>query len=137
MKKEKSFSSEIQLSVREFEKVLPKICDAEISYIPERWTPENPLYGTCVPVTVVANKVFGGNLLCAELKPYPEFKHMGWHWANELPGGRLKDFTRAQFGRNYPEGMQFTPRTAYSVLRRENVRVRTDILFRRLLREIS
>jgi len=132
-----ALKSEISITPLEFEKILPEICDAEISYVPERWTPDNSLCGTCVPVALVANRVFGGKLLRADLKPFPKFKYMRWHWANFLPGGIIRDFSRIQFGDDYPEGMEFVEKPAETITRHSNVVTRTNILYERLLSEVK
>ncbi|HJY98490.1 MAG TPA: hypothetical protein VJ227_02125 [Patescibacteria group bacterium] len=134
--KERLKSSEVRISIREFERVLPEICDAKISYVPGNWTPDNPLHGTCVPVALVAQRFFGGRLLRAELKPFPKYKYMGWHWVNLLPNGKVKDFTKQQFGSDYPQGMEFVEKPPYSILRHPDVKYRTNLLYRRLLRVI-
>jgi hypothetical protein len=133
MRKERSNLPEIQISIEEFENTLPKICDASISYTPKIWTPDNPLCGACVPVALVANRLFGGKLLRADLRSFPKFKYMKWHWFNLLPDGSVKDFTRAQFGNDYPEGMKYIQRTSSSVMRHINIAKRTNTLYQRLL----
>jgi len=137
MKPERGEFSEIQISIEEFEEILPKICDAEISYTPKMWTPDNPLCGTCVPVALVANRLFSGKLLRADLKPFPKFKYMRWHWFNLLPDGQVRDFTRAQFGDDYPEGMEYIRKSPSYITRHANIIRRTEILYQRLLREIN
>ncbi|HUC94924.1 MAG TPA: hypothetical protein VMR19_02915 [Candidatus Saccharimonadales bacterium] len=136
MNLERIGNSEIQISEAEFEHILPKICDAEISYDPEGWTFNNPLYGTCVPVSLVAKKIFGGSLLRADLKDLPRYRHMEFHWVNLL-NGRIMDFTRAQFGEEYPEGMEYVRKSPSSILRHTDVARRTCLLYQRLLGEMK
>ena len=134
MREERLGLPETQISMEEFANILPKICDASISYVPDHWTPDNPLCGTCTPVALVANRLFGGKLL---LKSFPKFKYMKWHWFNLLPDGSVRDFTRAQFGNDYPEGMKYIQKTPSSVMRYINIAQRTNTLYQRLLREIN
>jgi len=137
MNSERNRHFEIQISIREFEQILPKICDASISYVPEQWTPDNPLCGTCVPVALVANRVFGGKLLRADLRPFPKFKYMYWHWANLLPGGKVRDFTRIQFGDDYPQDLEFVEKPPSTITGHSNFVTRSNLLYKRLLREIK
>jgi len=137
MKLERTRFSEIQISEKEFEQILPRICDASISYDPERWTPDNPLYGTCVPVSLVARPIFGGLLLRADLKSFPKYRHLEFHWVNLPPDKRIKDFTQTQFGDDYPEGMEYVRKSPSSILRHTDVAQRTHLLYQRLLREIQ
>jgi hypothetical protein len=135
MNLERIGNSEIKISVYEFEEILPKICDAEISYDPEGWTPDNPFYGTCVPVSLVARKIFGGKLLRASLEQFPKYRHMEFHWVN-LIDGEITDFTRAQFREEYPEGMEYVRKSPSSILRHDNVGRRTYLLYQRLSEKI-
>jgi len=54
-------------------------------------------------------KSFGGELRRASLEGVPEFKRMGAHYWNGLPDGSEEDFTRQQFGENYPAGCKPQP----------------------------
>lgn len=137
MESERAGNSEIQLSVEEFEQILPKICDEKISYVPDHWTPENPLCGVCIPVALVAKRLFGGKLLRADLKPFPKFKYMYWHWANLLPNGEIKDFTESQFGDDYPQDLDFVEKPSSTITRHSNVVMRSNLLYKRLLRKIK
>ncbi|MEK7118366.1 MAG: hypothetical protein AAB869_02035, partial [Patescibacteria group bacterium] len=79
------------------------------------WTPENPLYAHCAVVALVAQDIFGGNLLRASLEPYPEFAHMRSHYWNVLPDGKEVDFTEPQFLGHRPQ-LVGEPRTRSYVL---------------------
>ncbi|MDO8521130.1 MAG: hypothetical protein Q7S52_03370 [bacterium] len=84
----------------DFRAILPTICDRETTVFPDdpiNWTPENPLYAHCAVVSLVAQDLFGGELLRASLEPFPEFAHMGSHYWNRLPDGTEVDFTEPQF----------------------------------------
>lgn len=123
------------LDNKEFVKILPKICDAKITKYPALWNSKNPLFGTCVPVSLVAQKLFGGKLLRANLKPFPEHakNYSHWHWANLLPNGEVVDFTAGQFEGNYPWGLEFVVRPTSSITRYPDVVGRSNLLLRRLL----
>ncbi|MDO8520803.1 MAG: hypothetical protein Q7S52_01695 [bacterium] len=88
------------ISVSEFQAILPTICDRETSASLNDfigWTIGNPLYAHCAVVSLVAQDLFGGELLRASLKPFHEFAHMGSHYWNRLPDGTEVDFTEQQF----------------------------------------
>ena len=103
--------AELQLiTLDDFEKLLPKICNVETSLDAEGWSEDNPLWGQCEVVSLVAQNLFGGKLLRASLEgtPYAEARS---HYWNELPNGEQRDFTAAQFTEGYPEGLEFVERT--------------------------
>lgn len=84
----------------EFQAILPSICDRETCVSPEDiigWTFGNPLYAHCAVVSLVAQDLFGGELVRASLEPFPEFAHMRSHYWNRLPDGTEVDFTEPQF----------------------------------------
>lgn len=86
------------LTIEQFETMLPKICDRKTTSDPDNWTLENPLWGHCAVVTLVANNLFGGKMLRAEM-----IGQNNSHYWNRLPGGAEKDFTKSQFGNSLPE----------------------------------
>lgn len=90
------------LPVYEFKKLLPKICDKKTSSDPDGWTPQNPLWGHCAVVSLVAQNLFGGELFRASLEN-TQFAAMRSHYWNLLPYQAHADFTRDQFGNSYPE----------------------------------
>lgn len=104
-----------------FEETLLRIAGKETSSNPDGWTKENPLYGHCAVVSVIAQNIFGGNLLRTSLKD-TQFSEMGSHYINEIDGTRV-DFTKSQFGDAY-ESLQpklnFEPRTREYVLFDQN-----------------
>jgi len=105
-----------QITIEQFEALLPLICDRETSQDPDHWTPENYLCGHCAVVSQLAKVTFGGVLLRASLLKYPEFAHMRSHYLNKLPDGTIKDFTAGQFGNNYPQDMELQEKDSEYVL---------------------
>ena len=103
-----------QIDFKAFEDLLHRVCSKETSLSPEGWAKENPLYGHCAVVSLVAQNLYGGDLIRASLDDTP-FANMGTHYINRI-GGVNKDFTAPQFGDNYPSGLQFVPKTRDYVL---------------------
>ena len=85
------------MTSQEFRVVLPQICIQETSFDPDRWTPDNPLWGHCAVVSLLANDYFGGGFVRAFLDNTP-FADVGSHYWNVLPDGTEYDFTKEQFG---------------------------------------
>ena len=89
----------MQISIKQFEKILPNICSRETSSDPKNWTPENPIWGHCAVVSLVAQNLFGGTLARASLEN-TEFAGMGSHYWNIFDSAG-KDFSVSQFqGKN-------------------------------------
>lgn len=129
--------SKESIGIEEFKKILPQICEQDTSSDPDNWTEENPLYGHCAVVSLLAQYIFGGELLRASLEPYPKFKHMRSHYFNALPDGTVIDFTAPQFGNEYPEGMQTEQRTRTYVLENQETHKRYNMLIHRYFKKIQ
>lgn len=125
-----------QISPEQFKRILPKICDRETSADPKNWTPENPLWGHCAVVSLLAQDLFDGQLLRASLEG-TEFAESRSHYWNLLPSGKQRDFTRAQFGRRYPKGLSYTTRTWEEVLSYPPTVRRYDLLVERFQKAVG
>jgi hypothetical protein len=97
------------MTLEEFQRILPTICDRKTAMDSAGWTPENPLWSHCAAVALLAHDLFGGDVLRASLEGVPKFAQMRSHYVNRLPDGTVIDFTRAQFGNDYPEGLDYQP----------------------------
>lgn len=107
---------ETPITSEQFKSLLPSICDRETSQDAANWTPENPLLGHCAVVSLVAQNLFGGELLRGSLLEVPGFKHMRSHYWNRFAGGCVTDFTKPQFGDRYPVGLPSEVKTREYVL---------------------
>ena len=85
-----------EITMERFEEILPLICDRETSSDPKNWTPENPLWGHCAVVALIAQNLFGGKLARASLQD-TEFHRLHSHYWNLFPDGAARDFTSSQF----------------------------------------
>lgn len=103
------------MSPERFREILPTICDQETSQDSAGWTSENPLWGHCAAVALVAQDLFGGELMRASLEN-TKFVHMRSHYWNRLQDGTEIDFSNSQFGTQYPQGLQGEVRTRDYVL---------------------
>lgn len=76
--------------------------DSETSASPDEWTIEAPALGQCVPSSLVAQDLLGGELerLATSREGVRET-----HYRNVLPDGSVLDIS----GDQYPEGQEFTP----------------------------
>lgn len=119
------------MNLEEFRKLLPEVCQKETSSDPTRWTKENPLYGHCAIVALEVQRRFKGKILRASLEGTP-FASMRSHYINQLPTGERVDFSADQFGSDYPEGLEFSPRTRRYVLSSPDTAFRYKIFRHRL-----
>lgn len=125
------------ITTEEFKALLPAICDKETSQDAEHWTPENPLCGHCAVVSLVAQNLFGGELLRASLASIPEFAHMRSHFWNKLADGSEEDFTKLQFGEKYPSGLLAESRDRSYVLSYAETVKRYKLLAWRLAKALN
>lgn len=120
-----------KVTQEEFRKMLSLICDAETSADPGGWTPENPLWGHCAVVSLLAQDFFGGILLRASLKETP-FEAAGSHYWNKLADGTEADFTVSQFGDQYPVNLVPQPKERDYVLSYPQTKLRYELLVLRV-----
>ncbi|MEX0877787.1 MAG: hypothetical protein WDZ40_02920 [Candidatus Spechtbacterales bacterium] len=120
------------MRAEEFKELLPKICDKDTTLDPDGWTRKNPLWGHCAVVSVLAQRLFGGELLRASLEG-TDFAHMRSHYWNRLFGDTVEDFTANQFGNNYPLGLgpKAETRTVEYVLSNPETKKRYELLLER------
>lgn len=87
----------VSVSVERFSELLVDgLCTRETSANPVGWTPENPTWGHCAVVALVAQNLFGGEIVRAPLDRVPAFAHMRSHYWNFIDGNH-HDFTIGQF----------------------------------------
>ena len=135
------------ITMDRFQEFLLSICKSDTSSDPDRWTPENFLWGHSAVVSLMAQDVFGGELVMIPLKG-TEFAALCFHYWNELSDTWQADFTRDQFQGRFPrdvssmrcnrEGLlrsQFTP-TFYGTLVIDDTAKRYELLRGRLADEL-
>jgi len=82
---------------KEFLKILKSICSAQTSADPDGWTSENPLWGHCANVSLLAQDIYGGTLVRGSLKDNSKYSYLKSHFWNRLPSGEEYDFTSEQY----------------------------------------
>jgi len=126
-----------------FAAILPTICDSETSADPDGWTPENPLWGHCAVVALIAQDLFGGTLHRASLGGTP-YARMRSHYCNRIASDGMSelralewcDFTNPQFGDAYPTGLQWEERSREYALSNAKTLARYKEMTYRLARRI-
>jgi len=81
----------------EFLNKLRKIAAKDTSADPDGWTPENPLWGHCAVAALLAQEIFGGELMRGSLKEIEKYAYLHSHYWNRLPDGQEFDFTSEQY----------------------------------------
>jgi hypothetical protein len=117
--------------LRGFERAFSKACTRETSSDPEGWTEGNPFWGHCAVVALVAQEIFGGEILRASLEG-TEFSHMRSHYWNRLPDGSEFDLSQSQFGNNRPV-LVGSPRDPSEILSYPETAKRYALLYARFL----
>ncbi len=94
--------SQQNISLKRFTEILPSLCAADTAAGGGKgWTPENPTWGHCAVASLLAQNLFGGELLRISLKD-TEFAAGGSHYYNRFPDGATTDTTVAQFSGRLP-----------------------------------
>lgn len=81
----------------EFTKLIKDICACDTSADHENWTAENPLFGHCAVVSLLAQDEFGGTLMRQSLEGIIGLDYLRSHYSNRLLNGTDVDFTWEQF----------------------------------------
>lgn len=129
-------SDQDMLTTEQFAELLPIICARDTSADPDGWTNQNPLWGHCAVVSLVAQNLFGGELLRVSLLETP-FADMGSHYFNKFSDGSTQDFTALQFEGQYPHGLDAEERTREYVLSNEATKKRYKLLMFRLAKALN
>lgn len=126
-----------KLTPEGFAEILPQICDQETTHNPEGWTPNNPLWGHCAVVSLVAQNLFGGDLVRAALNTIPGFEDINSHYWNRLSDDSTHDFTYAQFGNRHLQHPQGEVRQRSYVLSYPETAKRYKLLALRLAKTLT
>ncbi|MBI2063525.1 MAG: hypothetical protein HYT65_00825 [Candidatus Yanofskybacteria bacterium] len=101
------------------------------------WSAENPFWGHCAVVSLVAQDLFGGDLLRASLEKVPGFENMRSHYWNKLADGSIIDLTASQFGTRYPHGLNHESKQRSYVLSYPETAKRYKLLALRLAKILN
>lgn len=89
--------SDLNMTLEEFNKLVPSLCRKETAAGGgQGWTPDNPTWGHCAVVSLLAQNLFGGTLLRVSLEG-TEFAEARSHYYNLPHAIGYTDFTEAQF----------------------------------------
>ncbi|MCA9338230.1 hypothetical protein KC949_01615 [Candidatus Saccharibacteria bacterium] len=104
---------------------------SETSASPDEWNDENPALGQCVPSSLVAQDMLGGQL--ERLATIRDGKRET-HYRNVLMGSKVLDVSRGQ----YPDDQVFEPAPVDSdvreyVMQSESTRKRYELLLSRVV----
>ncbi len=76
---------------------IKQVSQKDTSADPDGWTENNPLWGHCAVVSLLAQDVFGGTLTRGSLKEHAKYGYLRSHFWNRLPNGEVEDFTAEQY----------------------------------------
>ncbi len=116
------------MSQEQFTSLLPKICEKDTSSNPAQWTAGNPLWGHCAIVAILAQEIFGGEVLRQSLENVRGLEHIKSHYINKLPNGIVVDFTSDQFEHELPDNLPTEIRTREKILSYLNTEKRYSLL---------
>jgi hypothetical protein len=90
----------MKISTEQFNMMVPGICSIDTSSHPDSWTNDNPTQGHCAIVSVLAQEVFGGEIVKVSLKG-TGYEFLKSHFFNVIDGQEV-DFTSGQFTNGIP-----------------------------------
>jgi len=93
----------MKIPLRELRYLVRSAASQETSVNPDRWSPENPLFGHCAAAALVVQDFYGGKIRRVFL-PEEWAKTLGYrsHYWNVFEGGGEVDFSSDQFPEGFP-----------------------------------
>ena len=88
-------------------------------------------------VSLLAEDVFGGDVLRADLRAVPGFEDIKWHSWNRLPDGEEIDFTRSQLKDPLPKNIPVEARTRENLFSYPTIERRYKLLKSRFDKETA
>jgi len=110
MKKQKE-----EMTVERFLDLIRRAAKKDTSYDGAHWCKENPLWGHCAVVALLAQDHFGGVIMRGSLEDIPGLETMRSHYWNRLPDKQHIDFTIEQFAEKLPK-LQAATRSRKKIL---------------------
>lgn len=112
----------------DFSKIIEKICTRDTSADPEHWSAENPMWGHCAVVSLLAQDQFGGILIRQSLEGIAGLEYLRSHYSNRFPDDLEFDFTLKQFQGKLPTNLSKEERSRERVLSYPNTQKRYKLL---------
>lgn len=84
------------MNKEEFLNIIKEVASTETSADPEHWDKNNPLWGHCAVVSLLAQDIFGGDLVKGSLKNNQKYAHLRSHIWNRIDDVD-EDFTQDQY----------------------------------------
>jgi hypothetical protein len=116
------------IALDEFKHTIRNVCDAQTSAHPDQWTDQDPFLGHCTVVSLVAQDVFGGDVLRVDLRAVPGFEKNKWHSWNRLPDGKEIDFTDPELRDRIPKSVPVEVRTRDNLFSYPTIQRRYELL---------
>lgn len=114
-----------------FQKIIDSIASRDTSAHPDDWEKENPLLGHCTVVSILAQDVFGGDIMRVALHKVPGFENIKWHSWNKLEDGQELDFTKSQLDKTLPKNLDTFIANREKLFAYSNIERRYRLLKRR------
>ncbi|MBL8031720.1 MAG: hypothetical protein JNK33_05360 [Candidatus Doudnabacteria bacterium] len=112
----------------QFQSIVMNISAIDTSADPEHWSTDNQLWGHCAVVSLLAQDLYGGELVRHSLEQVQGYEYLRSHYTNQLPDGREFDFTALQFSTGLPENLPREVRPRERVLAHPDTRRRYELL---------
>lgn len=122
---EKSIQRGRRVELSELQVAISKSWGRDTSNDWKGWSQSSPSYGQCAVTSLVVQDYFGGRLMRVDVIKGGSVT--GSHYYNELPNGRIVDFTIGQFGKDVSFGPP-AERTREYVLSNTGTSIRYKLL---------
>ena len=90
------------MTYEEFSSAIKDVLVADTSAHPEEWSVKDPFLGHCTVVSLLAQEIFGGEIVRVDLERVAGLEHIRRHSWNKLSNGQEIDFTSSQLPQPIP-----------------------------------
>lgn len=115
-----------------FLKTIKEIVQADTSFDAAGWSKENPLWGHCAVVSLLAQEIFGGDIVKGSLLENPKYSYIRSHIWNRIDGKDV-DFTAEQYVDISYKDLEVEIRTRIEILDNPDTTKRFNLLKERFL----
>ncbi|MCX6793123.1 MAG: hypothetical protein NTY12_03775 [Candidatus Falkowbacteria bacterium] len=120
------------MNQEEFLRIIKEVASDETSFDPNGWNLDNPLWGHCAVVSLLAQEIFGGELVKGSISGNTKYPYIKSHIWNKIDNKDI-DFTAEQYDDLSYKDLTGTISSRDSILNYPDTLRRFDLLKERFI----